>query len=200
MHKPRPTVWNTRNDAAIGQISHSAPIINWVISLKKRCGGRRKNIPIITIKRKATMKATPESRDGEEGMHGRMVEERRIKIRRTISFQKKYYWTLKRKLEIVGFCYLLLAPTVKVWEQQKRKYLCSTKKNGNAWKYTRMFLSKNGGKPQIPCSYKRWAKWRKSEILREKNRYGVRDSSRIGVVHKHCQRHSGPRNWLRDLD
>ena len=128
MYKPRPTVWNTRNDAAIAQIIHSAPIINWVISFKKRCGGRRKNIPIITIKRKATMKATPESRDGEEGMHGRMVEERRIKIRRTISFQKKYYWTLKRKLEIVGFCYLLLAPTVKVWEQQKRKYLCSTKK------------------------------------------------------------------------
>ena len=30
------------------------------------------------------MKATPESRDGGEGMHGRMVEEKRIKIRRTI--------------------------------------------------------------------------------------------------------------------
>ena len=48
-----------------------------------------------------------------EDMSG-MVEERRIKIRRTIRIQKKYYWTLKRKLEIVGFCYLLLAPTVKV--------------------------------------------------------------------------------------
>ena len=34
------------------------------------------DIPIITIKRKATMKATPESRDGERGMQGRMVEER----------------------------------------------------------------------------------------------------------------------------
>ena len=50
------------------------------MSFNKRSGVcRKKNIPIITIKRKATMKATPESRDGEEGMHGRMVEKRRRK-------------------------------------------------------------------------------------------------------------------------
>ena len=56
---------------------------NTIGFISNRSGVRKRNIPIITIKRKATMKATPESRDGEEGMHSsRMVEERRrIRIR-----------------------------------------------------------------------------------------------------------------------
>ena len=38
------------------------------------------DIPIITIKRKATMKATPESRNGGgEGMHERIADERQMR-------------------------------------------------------------------------------------------------------------------------
>ena len=72
------TVRKIQKEVSIKPISHNPNFVQtqdsvsfWALPF---------DIPIITIKRKATMKATPESRNGGgEGMHERIADERQMR-------------------------------------------------------------------------------------------------------------------------